>query len=153
MLYVLLTGALPFAKRGDERANNLVRLQQMFPRIVAADYEVPGHVSPGCAHLLGRMLTADPGARVTLPEIGQHPWFLANLSPEIARLNAALVSALVPAGLQGVAEIEAIVRAATRAEAPPPPLASAGSEALLASAGSGMLLASMGSGALPATSW
>ena len=38
---------LPFAKRGDDRSNNLVRLQQLFPRIVAADYEQPKRVSRG----------------------------------------------------------------------------------------------------------
>lgn len=66
---------LPFAKRGDDRGNNLIRLQQMFPRIVAADFEQPTHVSPDCRHLLSRMLTADPGKRITIPEIMQHPWF------------------------------------------------------------------------------
>ncbi len=65
---------LPFAKRGDDRSNNLVRLQQLFPRIVAADYEQPKRVSEDCRHLLKRMLTPDPGKRVTIPEIMQHPW-------------------------------------------------------------------------------
>ena len=68
-------GVLPFAKRGDDRGNNLVRLQQMFPRIVAADFEQPGHVTPECRHLLKRTLTADPDKRITIPEIMQHPWF------------------------------------------------------------------------------
>ena len=68
-------GVLPFAKRGDDRGNNLVRLQQMFPRIVAADFEQPSHVTPECRHLLSRMLTADPNKRITIPEIMQHPWF------------------------------------------------------------------------------
>ena len=65
---------LPFAKRGDDRSNNLVRLQQLFPRIVAADYEQPKRVSEDCRHLLKRMLTPDPAKRVTIPEIMQHPW-------------------------------------------------------------------------------
>ena len=65
---------LPFAKRGDDRSNNLVRLQQLFPRIVAADYEQPKRVSDDCRHLLRRMLTPDPAKRVTIPEIMQHPW-------------------------------------------------------------------------------
>jgi hypothetical protein len=69
-----VTGVLPFAKRGDERGNNLVRLQQMFPRIVAADFEHPMHVSQECRHMLGRMLTADPTQRITIAEIMQHPW-------------------------------------------------------------------------------
>lgn len=65
---------LPFAKRGDDRGNNLVRLQQMFPRIVAADFQQPLHVSPECQHLLSRMLTPDPAKRITVAEIMQHPW-------------------------------------------------------------------------------
>ena len=51
-----------------------MRLQQLFPRIVAADYEQPKRVSEDCRHLLKRMLTPDPNKRVTIPEIMQHPW-------------------------------------------------------------------------------
>ena len=70
-------GVLPFAKRGDDRGNNLVRLQQMFPRIVAADFQQPLHVSLECKHLLARMLTPDPSKRITVAEIMQHPWCAA----------------------------------------------------------------------------
>ena len=66
MLYVMLTSVLPFAKRGDERTNNLVRLQQMFPRIINAEFQAPWHVSPECLHLLRAMLTADPSKRYAL---------------------------------------------------------------------------------------
>ena len=65
---------LPFAKRGDDRSNNLVRLQQLFPRIVAADYEQPRRVSDDCRALLRSMLTPDPNKRITIPDIMQHPW-------------------------------------------------------------------------------
>ena len=65
---------LPFAKRGDDRSNNLVRLQQLFPRIVAADYEQPKRVTDDCRALLKRMLTPDPAKRITIPEIMRHPW-------------------------------------------------------------------------------
>ena len=65
---------LPFAKRGDDRGNNLIRLQQMFPRIVAADFQQPLHVSKECQHLLSRMLTPDPARRITIGEIMQHQW-------------------------------------------------------------------------------
>lgn len=68
------SGVLPFAKRGDDRGNNLIRLQQMFPRIVAAEFQQPLHVSPECQHLLSRMLTPDPARRVTIGEIMQHSW-------------------------------------------------------------------------------
>ena len=67
-------GVLPFAKRGDDRGNNLIRLQQMFPRIVAAEFQQPLHVSTDCQTLLSRMLTPDPAKRITIGEIMQHPW-------------------------------------------------------------------------------
>ncbi len=67
-------GVLPFAKRGDDRGNNLIRLQQMFPRIVAAEFQQPLHVSKDCQTLLSRMLTPDPAKRITIGEIMQHPW-------------------------------------------------------------------------------
>jgi serine/threonine-protein kinase SRK2 len=65
---------LPFAKRGDDRANNLVRLQQLFPRIVAGQYQPPRRASDVCRDLLKRMLTPDPNHRITAPQIMQHPW-------------------------------------------------------------------------------
>lgn len=114
MLYVMLTAVLPFAKRGDDRSNNLVRLQQLFPRIVAADYEQPRRVTEECRHLLKRMLTPDPAKRVTIPEIMQHPWFLTNLGPGMGELNNRLVQKGVPPQLQKVEEIEAIVQQATQ---------------------------------------
>ena len=80
-------GVLPFAKRGDERGNNLVRLQQMFPRIVAANFAQPHHISPECKHLLSRLLTADPEKRITVAEILQHPWFRKDLAPGTADMN------------------------------------------------------------------
>lgn len=65
---------LPFAKRGDDRANNLVRLQQLFPRIVAGQYQPPRRASESCKDLLKRMLTPDPNLRITTDGIMQHPW-------------------------------------------------------------------------------
>lgn len=65
---------LPFAKRGDDRANNLVRLQQLFPRIVAGQYQPPRRASDSCKDLLKRMLTPDPTLRITTSGIMQHPW-------------------------------------------------------------------------------
>lgn len=71
---IACAGVLPFAKRGDDRGNNLIRLQQMFPRIVAAEFQQPLHVSKDCQTLLSRMLTPDPAKRITIGEIMQHPW-------------------------------------------------------------------------------
>ena len=69
---------LPFAKRGDDRGNNLIRLQQMFPRIVAAEFQQPLHVSKDCQTLLSRMLTPNPAKRITIGEIMQHPWCVSS---------------------------------------------------------------------------
>jgi len=131
---------LPFAKRGDDRSNNLVRLQQLFPRIVAADYEQPRRVSEDCRTLLRSMLTPDPNRRITIPEIMRHPWcvpppgarrpasrprgraarraararrFLTNLAPGNRELNDRLVQRGVPTSMQTVDEIESIVAQAT----------------------------------------
>ena len=78
-------GVLPFAKRGDDRGNNLIRLQQMFPRIVAAEFQQPLHVSRECQHLLSRMLTPDPARRITIGEIMQHSW--CGASPVVLRVS------------------------------------------------------------------
>lgn len=80
MKYAAGAGVLPFAKRGDDRGNNLIRLQQMFPRIVAAEFQQPLHVSKDCQTLLSRMLTPDPAKRITIGEIMQHPWCVNSLS-------------------------------------------------------------------------
>ena len=61
-------GRLPFAQRGDDRNNNLMRLQQMFPRIVNAQYDEPKYVSAQGRHLLSRMMTSDPAHRITMTE-------------------------------------------------------------------------------------
>ena len=78
-LYILniafpCAAVLPFAKRGDDRCNNLKRLQQLFPRIVAGQYQAPRRASDACKHLLQRLLTPDPVQRITVPEIMTHPW-------------------------------------------------------------------------------
>jgi serine/threonine protein kinase len=86
---------LPFAKRGDDRSNNLVRLQQLFPRIVAADYEQPKRVTDDCRALLKRMLTPDPAKRITIPEIMRHPWCAAT-HEECMQWHVLLKCMLVP---------------------------------------------------------
>lgn len=87
-------GVLPFAKRGDNRTNNLIRLQQMFPRIVAAEYHTPSHVSTHCRDLLSRMLTADPAARITINQVSVSHWHIAfGLH---AMLNAAVSQLIEP---------------------------------------------------------
>ena len=86
-----MAGVLPFAKRGDNRTNNLIRLQQMFPRIVAADFHLPMHVSQPCQDLLRRMLTADPEKRITISQVLQHPWLQA-ASPPCTKVRALAIT-------------------------------------------------------------
>jgi serine/threonine protein kinase len=52
----------------------------------------PGTASPACVDLLARMLTADPARRATLAEVAAHPWFVQDLPPGVADLNARLVA-------------------------------------------------------------
>lgn len=112
MLYVMLTGVLPFARKGDAQNNDLLRLQQMFPRIVAANFTQPSHVSADCQHLLSRLLNADPEARIPPAEILQHPWFLFNLPPGTDALNQALLQNPIAPAFQTVEELEQIVNEA-----------------------------------------
>jgi len=113
MLFIMLTGAFPFWRRGDERANSIVRLQQIFPRILAAEYATPV-ASPDCLALLRALLTPDPAQRITLPEIMVHPWFVKDLPPGLDAMNDHLVSAAFPPEVQPVQEIMQILQAATR---------------------------------------
>ena len=58
----------------------------MFPRIVAADFHTPMHVSEPCQHLLRCMLTADPEQRITIQQVLQHPW-LQTASPPCTKVR------------------------------------------------------------------
>lgn len=40
-------------------------------------------ISPECRDLLTRMLVRDPDERITMAQIHQHPWFIANLPMEV----------------------------------------------------------------------
>jgi serine/threonine-protein kinase SRK2 len=53
---------------------------------MAVKYSVPPQlrISPECQDLLARVFVANPAARITLPEVKQHPWFLRNLPAELA---------------------------------------------------------------------
>ena len=57
------------------------------------NYELPGHVamSANCRDLLSRILVADPAARITVPAILRHPWFLRGLPDGVAEMNDHLV--------------------------------------------------------------
>ena len=44
-------------------------------------------LSQECLELLSRLLDVDPEARIAVPEILRHPWFLQHLPPKLAELN------------------------------------------------------------------
>lgn len=67
ILFVCLTGDLPFSDRDTEI---------LFKKIKNADIKPPKGLSPDALDIITRMLQADPGKRITIDQIKQHPWFL-----------------------------------------------------------------------------
>ncbi|PWZ44642.1 Serine/threonine-protein kinase SAPK10 [Zea mays] len=107
-LYVMLVGAYPF-EDPDEPKNFRKTIQVSFAdlftpafsqlaahpdqtltrsawqRILGVQYSIPDYVyiSPECQNLVSRIFVADPATRITIPEIGNHPWFLKNLPADL----------------------------------------------------------------------
>jgi len=54
-------------------------------RIMSVKYSFPSnlHLSRECLDLLSQVFVANPGNRVTLKGLKQHPWFLLNLPDEL----------------------------------------------------------------------
>lgn len=79
-LYVMLVGAYPFEDPKDPR-----NFKETIGRILSVQYSIPDyvHVSLECKHLLSNIFVANPGKRITIPEIKNHPWFLRNLPIEL----------------------------------------------------------------------
>jgi serine/threonine protein kinase len=48
--------------------------QELCQKIMAGTFNTPDWLSPGARDLLGRMLTVDPEARISLADAVQHPW-------------------------------------------------------------------------------
>lgn len=70
ILYVLLTGRLPF---DDEY------IPSLFKKIQQGTYTVPAYLPKDAARLIKRMLQVNPVARISIQEIRQDPWFVKNL--------------------------------------------------------------------------
>jgi 5'-AMP-activated protein kinase catalytic alpha subunit len=66
VLFAFLSGFLPFE---DPNTGKL------YKKILAADYQLPDHVSDKAADLIARILTTDPEKRITIAQIKKHPWF------------------------------------------------------------------------------
>ncbi|KAL6575886.1 Serine/threonine-protein kinase sapk2 [Orobanche hederae] len=78
-LYVMLVGAYPFEDPDDPR-----NIKKTINKILSVHYSIPDYirVSKECKHLLSRIFVADPGKRITIPEIIKHAWFQKNLPIE-----------------------------------------------------------------------
>lgn len=71
ILYVLLTGRLPF---DDEY------IPALFKKIQQGNYTVPNYISPAASKLIRRMLQVNPVSRITVQEIRLDPWFTKDLA-------------------------------------------------------------------------
>ena len=71
ILYVLLCGKLPF----DEDY-----VPHLFKKIKDGVYEMPAALSADAKDVLSGMLRVDSLARLTIPQIREHPWFVIDLA-------------------------------------------------------------------------
>uniref|UniRef100_A0A7N0VE53 non-specific serine/threonine protein kinase n=1 Tax=Kalanchoe fedtschenkoi TaxID=63787 RepID=A0A7N0VE53_KALFE len=81
ILYTLLCGAFPFFGENP----TIIDM-----KIKKGVYKCPSHMSPGAMDLISRILVVDPIARITMPEIRQHPWFQQHLLPSASPLSSSL---------------------------------------------------------------
>ncbi|KAF8404642.1 hypothetical protein HHK36_009530 [Tetracentron sinense] len=110
-LYVMLVGAYPFEDPDDPR-----NFRKTIGRILNVHYSIPHHVrvSMECRHLLFRIFVANPGKRITIPEIKKHPWFLKNLPMEIMEVDDSFQSSDVNDSPQRIEEILSIIQEAQK---------------------------------------
>uniref|UniRef100_A0A7N8YCH7 non-specific serine/threonine protein kinase n=1 Tax=Mastacembelus armatus TaxID=205130 RepID=A0A7N8YCH7_9TELE len=69
VLYVLVCGSLPFD------APNLPTLRQ---RVTEGRFRIPFFMSEDCENLIRKMLVVDPAKRISVAQIKQHRWMLAD---------------------------------------------------------------------------
>ncbi|XWS33656.1 hypothetical protein CRYUN_Cryun22dG0101200 [Craigia yunnanensis] len=84
-LYVMLVGAYPFEDPDEPKD-----FRKTIQRILTVQYSIPDvvQISRECQHLISRIFVADPTARITIPEIRNHEWFLKNLPADLMDENA-----------------------------------------------------------------
>ena len=68
ILYVLMAGFLPF----DEPT-----MSALFRKIQKAEFSYPSWFTDEAKDLLNKILVPSPEERITLPQIQQHPWYVA----------------------------------------------------------------------------
>ncbi|KAF8377494.1 hypothetical protein HHK36_030875 [Tetracentron sinense] len=83
-LYVMLVGAYPFEDPKEPK-----NFKETIQRIRSVQYSIPDyvHISPECCRLIERIFVANPGTRITIPEIRNHEWFLKNLPADLMDEN------------------------------------------------------------------
>lgn len=69
ILFALLTGKLPF---DDENIRTLLA------KVKTGVFTMPPYLSAEAQDLISKMLTLDPKKRITIRQIREHPWFIAN---------------------------------------------------------------------------
>lgn len=70
ILFVLLAGYLPFHDSN---------LMELYRKVAKADFKCPNWFPPEIRRLLLRMLDPNPGTRISLAKIKEHPWFKRGL--------------------------------------------------------------------------
>lgn len=103
-LYVMLCGCYPFEDPVEPR-----NFRKTIERIMTVTYGFPQDVqiSAECRDLIARIFVLDPAARITLPEVKQHPWFMVNLPADLdGNMDAE------PSNMQSLDEIRRIVQEA-----------------------------------------
>ncbi|ONH96579.1 hypothetical protein PRUPE_7G138200 [Prunus persica] len=79
-LYVMLVGSYPFEDPDEPKD-----FRKTIQRILSVQYSIPDSVqiSRECLELISRIFVPDPAARITIPEIKNHSWFLKNLPADL----------------------------------------------------------------------
>lgn len=107
VLYVMLAGRYPF-QDPEHPTNNHATMW----RVLDAKYDMPENLSDDCQDLMRRIFVKDPQHRIPIVGISQHPWFVQDLSTEIPLGSTQPVESDAPDDVQGLDEIDAIVKAA-----------------------------------------
>ncbi|KAG2546473.1 serine/threonine-protein kinase GRIK1-like [Panicum virgatum] len=71
-LYCMISGHYPFL--GDT-------LQETYDKIANDPVQIPGDMNPQLADLIQRLLCKDPGDRITLQAVAEHPWVVGDMGP------------------------------------------------------------------------
>lgn len=113
-LYVMLVGAYPFEDPDEPKD-----FRKMIQRILSVQYVIPENIniSPECRELISRIFVVDPAARISIPEIKKHEWFLKNLPADLMDEN--MISSDFQDAEQPMQSLDAIMQIISEATIPP----------------------------------